>query len=479
VAQTEDTAVAQAPAPVAEVDAADAPPPPKPFGPDDCPKCEECPPCVKGAPAWMSTFADMATLLMAFFVLILSFAEMNVPKFKQINGSLKNSFGVQRLIPVVESPKAQSIIAQHFSPSVSQPTPINTIRQQTTDDRKENVELKTDVSPEVKQAMEAMMQALAQEISRGEVQVKAEAGKVVVEMNTTPSGGGAGQSGAQRGGASNGASQGGAGSSGASQGGAASSGSSQAGSASSGASQGGSAASGSSQAGASASGQQAGGAAASGAQAGASAARGEKQGGAVSQGEIEFYAKVAQVQAQVAAGVEVRDMRSANASAASSSGSGGGKGSGNVDAELARIRQSLSQEIASGKAEVERDGARIIIRLAEQGSFRSGSADLQPGFMQVLGQVGKTIASSSGRIFIEGHTDNVPVVYNERFRSNWDLSAARSGAVADYMAALAGVPAARMSVSGYADTRPLDSNDSAAGRSRNRRIEVIVDGAGG
>ena len=50
-------------------------------------ECEECPP--KGAPAWMATFADMAILLMAFFVLILSFAEFNVPKFKQISGSLK------------------------------------------------------------------------------------------------------------------------------------------------------------------------------------------------------------------------------------------------------------------------------------------------------------------------------------------------------------------------------------------------------
>jgi chemotaxis protein MotB len=50
---------------------------------------EECPKCVKGAPAWMATFADMATLLMAFFVLILSFAEFNVPKFKQISGSFK------------------------------------------------------------------------------------------------------------------------------------------------------------------------------------------------------------------------------------------------------------------------------------------------------------------------------------------------------------------------------------------------------
>ena len=68
----------------------DGPPPP-----------DECPPCKGGAPAWMATFADMATLLMAFFVLLLSFAEMNVPKYKQISGSLKAAFGVKRVVPVI------------------------------------------------------------------------------------------------------------------------------------------------------------------------------------------------------------------------------------------------------------------------------------------------------------------------------------------------------------------------------------------
>ena len=67
---------------------------------------EECPKCpTKGTTAWMATFADMATLLMAFFVLILPFAEFNVPKFKQISGSLKNAFDIQRIVPVVEQPK--------------------------------------------------------------------------------------------------------------------------------------------------------------------------------------------------------------------------------------------------------------------------------------------------------------------------------------------------------------------------------------
>ena len=76
-------------------------------------ECPKCPPA--GAPAWMATFADMATLLMAFFVLILSFAEFNVPKFKQISGSLKNAFGIQRVIPVVEQPKGTTILSLNFS----------------------------------------------------------------------------------------------------------------------------------------------------------------------------------------------------------------------------------------------------------------------------------------------------------------------------------------------------------------------------
>ena len=438
--------------------------PAKPFGPDDCPKCEECPPCKAGAPGWMATFADMATLLMAFFVLLLSFAEMNVPKFKQINGSMKNSFGVQRIIPTVEPPKAQSLIAQHFTPSVAEPTPIKTVQQETTDDRKENVELKTDVAPQAQQALEATKQALAQEISRGEAQVKMEAGKVVVEMTATPSsGGGAGPSGQQKGGA---------GSSGTNQGGSASSGSQSAGAS----------ASGSAAGGASASGSAAGGASASGAQAAGAAAKGSKQAGTVSQGEIEFFAKVADVQSKVQAPVEVRDVRAGATDSAGGAGkagsAGGGSGKMDADAELQRIRQDLAKEINAGKAEVMRDGAKIIIRLAEQGSFRSGNADLQPGFMSLLGEVSKTVSSSKGRVFIEGHTDNVPVVFNERFRSNWDLSGARAGAVADYMSTQGGLGAGRLSVSGFADTKPLDSNDSATGRARNRRIEIIIDGAG-
>ncbi|MCV2403879.1 MotB family protein [Marinomonas sp. C2222] len=89
----------------------------------------DCPECVEGLPAYMGTFADLMSLLLCFFVLLLSFAEMDVTKYKQIAGSLKVAFGVQRDIRAEEVPMGTSIIAQEFSPARPEPTPINEVRQ--------------------------------------------------------------------------------------------------------------------------------------------------------------------------------------------------------------------------------------------------------------------------------------------------------------------------------------------------------------
>lgn len=95
---------------------------------DDKEDCK-CPP--PGLPGWMATFADLMTLLMCFFVLLLSFSEMDVLKFKQIAGSMKYALGVQNKIEVKDIPKGTSVIAQEFRPGRPEPTPIETIQQQT------------------------------------------------------------------------------------------------------------------------------------------------------------------------------------------------------------------------------------------------------------------------------------------------------------------------------------------------------------
>ena len=89
--------------------------------------------CVPGLPPWMGTFADLMSLLMCFFVLLLSFAEMDALKFKRLAGSMAQAFGVQSQLDVTRIPKGTSIIAQEFSPGRPEPTPINEIWQKTED----------------------------------------------------------------------------------------------------------------------------------------------------------------------------------------------------------------------------------------------------------------------------------------------------------------------------------------------------------
>lgn len=75
---------------------------------------EECPPCEKGAPKWVTTFGDLMSLLLCFFVLLLSFSEMDRAKYKQVAGSMEKAFGVQRQTRVMESPKGIKMIARDF-----------------------------------------------------------------------------------------------------------------------------------------------------------------------------------------------------------------------------------------------------------------------------------------------------------------------------------------------------------------------------
>ena len=148
-------------------------------------ECPKCPPV--GAPAWMATFADMATLLMAFFVLILSFAEFNVPKFKQISGSLKNSFGVQRIIPIVEQPKGTTVLSLNFSPSPS-PSVTQDMTQQTTDITKPDLDVKQrekDQDGGESEAAEEVVKALEDAIARGDIEVEVLGENVVVNFTPT------------------------------------------------------------------------------------------------------------------------------------------------------------------------------------------------------------------------------------------------------------------------------------------------------
>ena len=86
-----------------------------------------------GSPPWLITFADLMVLLMCFFVLMLSFSEMDEEKFKIMSGSLTEAFGVQAEVTATDAPKGTSLDATEFSPAIPEPTADNEVRQHTVD----------------------------------------------------------------------------------------------------------------------------------------------------------------------------------------------------------------------------------------------------------------------------------------------------------------------------------------------------------
>lgn len=366
-------------------------PPAEPLPPKE--KKEECPTCEVGAPAWMATFADMATLLMAFFVLILSFASVNVPKFEQVAGSVKLAFGIDRVVPRIMIPKAETVLDSTFTLSDAAPTVIPQDTQAVKDPTQENVKQMKDFedAPLDTQAdYREVLEALENEIEQGQVTVRISGDDIVVEMVED---------------ASN----------------------------------------------QSESGEESLG-----------------KGGRISQQTLDIAQAVSDVQSNVSSDILVKRQNPGEAAA---------EGRANeASSKYEAIRAELSREIEQGLAEVERDGDSVIIRLGQQDSFASGSAALQPGFTETLVSVGNAVNNTGGLVRVEGHTDNIPVAFSERFRSNWDLSSARSASVANFLLDNSQLQPGRVTITGLADSEPIADNSTAAGRAQNRRIEVIVDG---
>ena len=376
-------------------------------------ECPKCPPV--GAPAWMATFADMATLLMAFFVLILSFAEFNVPKFKQISGSLKNAFGVQRITPVVEPPKGTTILSLNFSPSPS-PSVTNNMTQQTTQVNQPKLEVQNktkddDFSEQSKsddaedssknQSAEDIVKALEDAIARGEIQVETLGEKVVV--NFTPK---------------------------------------------------------------------------------------ESQEQDLPQLLSQTLDAIEKVQSAagksesdvVFGGLEeqlaklVDTMEAMQKQQNKQDAGQGSPEQQNERAEIAEdtLKVALKQEIGQGLVTVDREDDRVIVTVGSGGAFASGSARLTVKAREIMNQIAEVNKEGTSRINVSGHTDNMPLVFGSQYRDNWDLAAARASSVVQELQSSGKIEGNRLQAMSFGEERPVDSNDTAQGRRKNRRIEIEI-----
>jgi chemotaxis protein MotB len=137
------------------------------------------------------------------------------------------------------------------------------------------------------------------------------------------------------------------------------------------------------------------------------------------------------------------------------------------------LKAALQDEIGQGMVTVEREGAKIILRIREKGSFRSGSASLDAGFYDVMDRISSVLQDTPGDIVVAGHTDNIPIS-SGRFRSNWELSSARAVTVVHALLRNPNVKPERVLIEGWADTKPLLPNDTPDNRAQNRRVELLV-----
>jgi chemotaxis protein MotB len=145
--------------------------------------------------------------------------------------------------------------------------------------------------------------------------------------------------------------------------------------------------------------------------------------------------------------------------------------------DLDRIRQELERTLSGQIAQhtvsihMGRDG--LVISLREAGFFNSGSAEPQAGTLPALHQIADSLGRTPYDLRIEGHTDNIPI-HNGNFDSNWELSSARATRIARVFLELKAVPPERLSAAGYAEFHPLVSNATAEGRSKNRRVDLVI-----
>ncbi len=140
--------------------------------------------------------------------------------------------------------------------------------------------------------------------------------------------------------------------------------------------------------------------------------------------------------------------------------------------DVSKLQEALADEIADGVVHVEGFDNRIVVRVEERGAFGVGKVELNEKFAKVLDRIAPLLERIGGTIAVAGHTDDRPV-HSRRFRSNWDVSAARAASVVHRLVA-DGLSPQRLVAQGYADSRPLAPNDSEENRARNRRVELVI-----
>ena len=145
----------------------------------------------------------------------------------------------------------------------------------------------------------------------------------------------------------------------------------------------------------------------------------------------------------------------------------------NIDKLTENLVSALSSEILSNALSVSYDADKVVVRFSESATFTSGSVELKEDMFPIIEKIETVLSECQGDIIVSGYTDNLPV-NSRRFRSNWDLSAARAVSVVHQLIFNNKIDPNRVMAAGRAETNPLAKNDTAESRAKNRRVEINI-----
>jgi chemotaxis protein MotB len=140
---------------------------------------------------------------------------------------------------------------------------------------------------------------------------------------------------------------------------------------------------------------------------------------------------------------------------------------------MQKLAKGLDAELKNGKIQLTLEVRGLVISLREAAFFASGDDTVEPASFPMLAKIAEVMSGLPNAVRLEGHTDSRPI-HTSRFRSNWELSAARSIAMLEVLNQRYQIPLERMCVAGYAENAPADTNDTEEGRAHNRRVDVVL-----
>jgi len=145
--------------------------------------------------------------------------------------------------------------------------------------------------------------------------------------------------------------------------------------------------------------------------------------------------------------------------------------------EFTQIKQDIQDQLqeygSKNEVQLTVNERGLVISLKEAGFFPSGTAQVQPGALPLLDKIATSISRYANTLRIEGHTDNI-AINSPAFPSNWELSTARANSIVHYLIDKHGFKGAKLSVTGYAEYRPIADNATEEGRRLNRRVDIVM-----